>query len=57
MEFGALICRSKTPECSKCNIKNTCRYFKSDKKFKQIKRTQLLEKSYNIFYYIDKKKK
>jgi A/G-specific adenine glycosylase len=56
MEFGALICRSKTPECSKCNIKNTCRYFKSDKKFKQIKRTQLLEKSYNIFCYIDKKK-
>ena len=54
MEFGALICRPKEPECFKCNIKNTCKYFKSDKKFKQIKRTRIKEKNYNIFCYIDK---
>ena len=56
MEFGALICRPKEPECFKCNIKNICKYFKSDKKFKQIKRTRLKEKNYNIFCYIDKTK-
>ena len=56
MEFGALICRPKEPECFKCNIKNICKYFKSDKKFKQIKRIRLKEKNYNIFCYIDKTK-
>jgi A/G-specific adenine glycosylase len=56
MEFGALICKPKKPECLKCNIKNTCGYFKSDKKFKQIKRTQSKEKNYDIFCYIDKTK-
>ena len=29
MEFGALICKPKEPHCFKCNIKNTCKYFKS----------------------------
>jgi A/G-specific adenine glycosylase len=56
MEFGALICKPKKPECFKCNIKSTCGYFKSDKKFKQIKKTQSKEKNYNIFCYIDKHK-
>jgi len=54
MEFGALICKPKKPECSKCNIKDTCKYFKSNKKFKKIKRIQPEEKNYNIFCYIDK---
>jgi A/G-specific adenine glycosylase len=42
MEFGALICKPKEPKCFKCNIRNSCRYFKSDKKFKQIKKEQPL---------------
>ena len=54
MEFGALICKPKEPACFKCNIKNACKYFKSDKKFKKIKRIKLEEKNYNIFCYIDK---
>jgi len=54
MEFGALICRPKEPECSKCSIKNMCKYFKSDKKFKQTKFLKATEKNYNIFCYIDK---
>ena len=54
MEFGALICKPKEPECFRCNIKNTCKYFKSDKKFKQIKKNQPEEKNYNIFCSIDK---
>ena len=57
MEFGALICKPKEPECFKCNIKNTCKYFKSDKKFKQTKKIKPEEKNYNIFCYIDKIKK
>ena len=54
MEFGALICKPKEPDCFKCNIKNTCKYFKSNKKFKQLKRIKPEEKYYNIFCYIDK---
>ena len=54
MEFGALICKPKNPACTKCNIKNMCKYFKSDKKFKQKKILKLKEKKYNVFCYIDK---
>ena len=57
MEFGALVCKPKEPACFKCNIKSTCKYFKSAKKFKKIKKKQLLEKNYNIFCYINKVKK
>jgi A/G-specific adenine glycosylase len=56
MEFGALVCKPKQPECFICNIKTTCGYFKSDKKFKQVKKIKLKEKNYNVFCYIDKKK-
>ena len=54
MEFGALVCKPKEPECSNCSLKNTCKYFKSDKKFKQTKILKAKEKNYNIFCYIDK---
>jgi A/G-specific adenine glycosylase len=54
MEFGALICKPKEPKCFNCNIKNTCKYFKSDKKFKKLKKIKPEEKNYNIFCYIDK---
>ena len=54
MEFGALICKPKEPECFKCNIRSSCKYFKSDKKFKQIKKVKPSEKSYDIFCSINK---
>ena len=54
MEFGALICKPKNPECFKCSLISACKYFKSNKKFKQIRKTQPLEKSYDIFCYINK---
>jgi len=56
MEFGALICKPKEPECFKCNIRISCKYFKSDKKFEQIKKIKPLEKSYDIFCSINKTK-
>ena len=57
MEFGALVCKPKGPECSNCYIKNTCKYFKSGKKFKQIKTLKTKIKNYNLFCYIDKTRK
>ena len=54
MEFGAIICKPKEPACNKCNIKNTCKYFKSDKKFKQNKKKKILQKNYDMFCYINK---
>ena len=54
MEFGALICKPKEPECLECNVKKTCGYFQSDIKLKLIKKNKPLEKSYDIFCYIDK---
>jgi A/G-specific adenine glycosylase len=57
MEFGALICKPKEPKCDNCIIKNKCKYFKSDKKFKQTKNFKIKVKNYNIFCYIDKIKK
>ena len=57
MEFGALVCKPKEPECPSCDIKNMCKYFKSDKKFKQTKILKIKVKNYDIFCYIDKMKK
>ena len=54
MEFGALVCKPKEPKCHNCNIKNMCKYFKADKKFKQTKTLKAKAKNYNIFCYIDK---
>jgi len=54
MEFGALICKPKEPNCFKCNIQNTCKYFKSGKKFKKTRMLKTKVKNYNIFCYIDK---
>ena len=56
MEFGALICRPKEPECLKCNIRISCKYYASDKKLIQAKKFKLIEKSYDIFCHINKTK-
>ena len=54
MEFGALICKPKEPECFKCDFKNTCKYYNTDKKIKKKKKAPPLEKSYDIFCHIDR---
>ena len=36
MEFGALICKPKDPNCSICNLNQNCKYFNSSKKTKQL---------------------
>ena len=56
MEFGALICKPKEPDCLNCKIKYMCKYYKSDKKFKKPKLFKKKIKNYNVFCHINKKK-
>ena len=54
MEFGALVCNSKTPKCNMCPIKINCKFYKSSNKIKQIKK-EMTNKNINIFCYLSKK--
>ena len=56
MEFGALICKPKDPNCLTCCLNKTCKYFKSNKKIKNIKNKMSKSKNYDIFCYINTKK-
>ena len=56
MEFGALICKPKDPNCLTCCLNKTCKYFKSNKKIKNIKNKMIKNKNYDIFCYINKKR-
>ncbi|RPG96351.1 MAG: A/G-specific adenine glycosylase, partial [Candidatus Pelagibacter sp. TMED165] len=57
IEFGALICKSKNPECLNCPLNKNCKYYKSSKKI-NLKRNNKLnyEKDYDIFCHINNKK-
>ena len=54
MEFGALVCNSKTPKCNMCPLKLNCKFYKSSNKIKQIKK-EMINKNINIFCYLSKK--
>ncbi len=56
MEFGALICKPKVPNCLDCCLNKTCKYFKSNDKIKSVRRKMIINKKYNIYCYINKKK-
>ena len=56
MEFGALICKPKDPNCLTCCLNKTCKYFKSKKKIKSIRNKMIRNKNFDIFCYINKKK-
>tara|TARA_Y100000816_G_scaffold291961_1_gene285166 strand:- start:514 stop:1515 length:1002 start_codon:yes stop_codon:yes gene_type:complete len=56
MEFGALVCKPKNPNCRMCCLNKTCKYFKSSNKIKNKKRKMIKKKDYDIFCYINKKK-
>ena len=56
MEFGAIICKPKDPNCYTCCLNKTCKYFKSNKKIKNIKSKMIKNKNYDILCYINKKK-
>ncbi|MFL2882891.1 MAG: A/G-specific adenine glycosylase [Pelagibacteraceae bacterium] len=57
MEFGALICKPKNPNCSICCLKKSCKYLKSSKKIKINKKKMIKNKDYDIFCYINKNQK
>ncbi len=56
MEFGALKCKPKNPNCLTCCLNKSCKYFKSNNKIKNIKSKMIKNKNYDIFCYINKKK-
>ena len=56
MEFGALVCKPKSPNCHICCLNKTCKYFKSNTKIHNIRKRMIKIKDYDIFCYINKKK-
>ena len=53
MEFGALVCKPKEPNCNICPIKKECSFNKSHKKIsRQLKKT--IKEDINIFCYLSK---
>ena len=56
MEFGALVCKPKNPNCIMCCLNKTCKYFKSNKKVKSFRKKMIKVKNYDIFCYLNKKK-
>ena len=56
MEFGALTCKPKDPNCLTCCLKKSCKYFKSNKKVKSFRKKMIKNKNYDIFCYLNKKK-
>ena len=56
MEFGALICKPKDPNCITCCLNKTCKYFKSTNKIVSSNRKMIKNKDYDIFCYINKNK-
>ena len=57
MEFGALICKPKNPNCNDCCLKRNCKYLKSKSKINFLRKKIIKNKNYDIFCYINKDKK
>jgi len=56
MEFGALVCKPREPNCSICPINKNCKFRISGKNLKLTDPIKSNKKSYNIFCYLNKKK-
>ena len=56
MEFGALVCKPKDPNCHTCCLNKTCKYFKSRIKIRSLKKKMIKNKNYDIFCYINEKR-
>ena len=56
MEFGALVCKPKDPNCHTCCLNKTCKYFKSRIKIRSFKKKMIKNKNYDVFCYINKKR-
>ncbi len=56
MEFGAIVCKPKNPNCLTCCLKKTCKYSKSNNKIRNFRKKMIRKKNYDVFCYINKKK-
>ena len=56
MEFGAVVCKPKNPNCRTCCLNKDCKYFKSTNKIKISSRKMIKNKNYDIFCYINTNK-
>ncbi len=56
MEFGAVVCKPKNPECSICNLKLKCNFYKRDFYNSSNKKTLKKSVKYNVFCYLKNKK-
>jgi len=56
MEFGALMCKPTSPNCSKCNIKKNCKSFMKKKIISLKNSKKISKKEYDIFCHINKNK-
>ena len=57
IEFGAIMCKPKDPQCSICNLKLQCYFFKNSNLKPKKKKIIIKKKKYNIFCYLKKKNK
>ena len=49
MEFGAMKCKPKDPNCLTCCLNKSCKYFKSNRKVKNFKKRMIKNKNYDVF--------
>ena len=56
MEFGALMCKPKDPNCVACPISSMCKFVKSNKNSRFTDPIKSNKKHYYIFCYLNKKR-
>ena len=56
MEFGALVCKPKDPNCITCCLNKSCKYLKSTSKIQNSSKKMIKDRNYDIFCYLNKKK-
>ena len=57
MEFGAVICKPKNPQCNICHLKYNCHFFKNGNFYLKKQKQHSKEKKYNIYCHLKKQKK
>ena len=57
MEFGAIVCKPKNPECGLCNLKKNCNFNNGIIRKKKIIKKIFKIQKINIFCYLNKNKK
>ena len=56
MEFGAMVCKPRNPQCTICNLKSYCKFFKMERRILSKKKISMKKKKFNIYCYLNRKK-